>query len=228
MIITLLSASCSYKPQLTAIPLLEKKGDMQIDGTLAPYALSTSLTASYAFSDYLAVQVFGDVGGNLMVYGHGALGYFKQFNDRLVFENYTGFGYGYSKDTRKDYDVEECSGPIKDNYYLGFTQFNLGENWSRRVHLGYGVGIKIGYLFHVHKNVYYDDYWKSNTFSRKINSTVVEPNIFFRIGGKKLKFSIQLNWCFLRQWNYRDYYLDYFPANIGIGMSYRFSTISKK
>jgi hypothetical protein len=217
--IILFSASCSYKPQLTSIPLLEEKGDLQIAGTLSPATISASLTASYAITDHFAAQIFGDIGAN-MSFGQGAIGYFNKFSDRLVFENYSGFGYGHSY---VYLDAEPSS--ITGNHYLGFTQFNIGENYkSSSLTCDYGAGIKIGYLFHngtTYESIMRDIDWIETETPHKMSSIVVEPNLFIRLGGERLKFSIQGNLCFLHSLNHRNELL-YYPFNLGFGISYRF------
>jgi hypothetical protein len=226
----LLSVSCSYKPQLTAIPLLEEKGDLQLDGYLSPITFSASATASYAITNHFAAQVFGDIGGSNMIYGQGALGYFNRFNNRLVIESYTGFGSGHFK-----YNHNADPSWYNGNYYLGFTQFNIGKRVSNRLwRFDYGAGVKIGYLLHDVVKKYSDpvldseNEWIDVTSYYKISRTVIEPNLFFRIGGERLKFSVQGNYCFFYQWNHKDESLFGFPINTGLGVSYRFSTIRKK
>jgi hypothetical protein len=227
--IMLLSVSCSYKPQLATIPLLEEKGDLQLDGAISPLTLSVSTTASYAITNHFAAQIFGDIGINNMIYGQGALGYFNRFNNRLVIESYSGFGGGYSS-VYRDAEPSRCKG----NYYLGFTQKKKKKRVNNRLwRFDYGAGVKIGYLFHdvtISHSVLIPDSeyeWMTVISYHKISSTVIEPNIFVRIGGERLKFSFQGNYCFFHQWNHKDELLYDFPINVGLGISYRFSTIRK-
>jgi len=215
----LLSTSCAYKPQLTSIPLLEKKGDFQIDGTLSPVTISASLTASYAITDHFAVQVFGDA-SPWSYYGQGAIGYYNHFGNGLILENYIGFGYGYSNDLFKDLPLS-----IDENYRMGYTQVNFGKRHNTNpFQFDYGAGIKIGYL--QYNAILHSNYeWIYLNQPVKIITTPIEPNIFIRFGGKHLKFLLQANLCFFHQWNYRNKVIENSIFNMGFGISYRFSTL---
>lgn len=221
----LLFGSCAYKPQLTTIPLMEKKGDLQIDASISPATLSFSASGSYAFTDHIAAQLFGDF-STVMMYGEGAVGFFNGFRNHIVVEGYLGFGGGSFI-----YNTESDSIHYEGNHYLGFTQFNIGKRINnRRLHLDFGGGVKIGYLFHNMSITDIEPNSNRVTTYHQINSTVIEPNIVFRIGGKQLKFSIQGNYSLFHQWNHREKLIHgkkllyACPFNIGLGVSFRIPT----
>lgn len=218
---TLLFSACAYKPQLTSIPLMERKGDLQIDATISPPTLSFSGAASYAFTDHIAAQVFGDISLSTM-YGEGAVGFFNRFRNRIVIESYIGLGGGdfnYSADTKPPRGY-------RGNYYTGFAQFNIGKKNKR---FDYGGGIRMGYVFHDISKIEPDVNGYDVISYYSINSTVIEPNLFMRIGGEYIKFSIQGNYCFLYPWNDRHVkdvtnVLQDCPFNLGVGVSFRIPT----
>ena len=131
----------------------------------------------------------------------GALGLFKGFENNSVVELYGGYGYGSG--------FWNESFKIRDNYQLAFTQFNIGKSDQGRRHIDYGLGLKGGYLF-----CNFDNQENVSTLHKK-DGWIVEPSVFFRFGGSKVKFCTKVNFLWTNTIR-KDYY---YPINISLGVN---------
>lgn len=89
--------------------------------------------------------------------------------------------------------------------------------------MDYGFGLKTGFL---HSNLtdknYYHSYSETGTFTTyEDNSLLIEPSIFLRLGGERLKFNIKLGGCWINKFTHTDKGLPYSPINLGLGLNYR-------
>ncbi len=216
LIISFLITSCAYYPRLTDVPLINKKGDTRLEGgiTVIP---SAHATISYGLTDKIAVQASGSIGGNSTYGVQGAAGIFKNLQNRKVMELYGGFGYGYGEDYK-----DSNPGRIYGNYQVYFVQFNYGKINGKFKNMDYGFGIKTGYL---HTNMTDRNYYEYHSdggpyIAYKDGSLLIEPVLFLRFGGKKLKFQATAGGCYIFKFTNTGKRFPYMPFNIGLGVSY--------
>ena len=215
--IALLTTSCAYYPRLTSIPLIKEKGDTRIEGGITILVPNIQASVSHGVSEKIAIQ--GAISGNpFNYYGHGAIGFYKKvLQDRNVIELYGGFGHGFGN----------LNGSVTDDYQHGnyqvyFTQFNFGNIEKKHGNMETGLGIKFGYI---HTNINFSTEFYHGPEHQK--GIFLEPTGFFRCGGPKWKFHAALG--FGRWFQISDNTEIYwFPANLGLGVSYSFGGISNK
>ena len=206
-----------YHPQTTDIPLISEKKDLRLDAGIS-IVPSAHMTISYGLTDKIAVQTFGSIGSDDRYYFQGAAGIFKKSDNQKVIEFYSGFGYGYGSAYR-----DANPGDLYGNYQLYFVQFNYGKIDCKFANMDYGFGLKTGYL---HSNLtdynYYQFYSETGPFTTyKDNSLLIEPNVFVRFGGERLKFNIKLGGCWINKFTHTDKGLPYSSINLGLGLNYR-------
>ena len=211
-----LSGCVFYETQMTDVPLISKKGDLQMDAgvSLIP---SVFTSVSYGLTDKLALQGYGRLGVT-GYYMQTAMGTYRNFGDGRILELYGGWGYG-NGDAYNDANP----GHLKGNYQLLFTQVNIGKLHYNGAPFDIGVGLKAGYLHTNLKDMnYYDDYDDESIYRvRRDESLLIEPVAVFRFGSKRLKFSFKVgNTLLIKFTNKRDD-LPYGFINFGAGVSYR-------
>ena len=140
----------------------------------------------------------------------GALGVYKAFENNTVVESYSGFGYGIGY-----WGTLFNNG--RDDYYLAFTQFNIGKTNMGAKRMDYGLGLKGGYLkinsvYNWEETIYKKDGW------------IIEPSLFFRFGGKRVKFCTKVNYLWTN--SIVDQY--YFPLSVSMGVNLHLGKVSKK
>jgi hypothetical protein len=218
-IIILLASSCSvYNPQTADIPLINKKNDLRIDAGISSM-VSAHTTISYGLTKKIAVQTFGSIGSNNTYYFQGAVGYFKALGNNKVMEIYTGMGHGYG------YSYKDSNpGSLSGNYNLYFTQVNYGKIDGQFANMDYGFGLKMGYMHSSMTDRNYYDYYSDNGPFTTYNDEnfALEPSAFLRLGGERLKFSVQLGSCWIYKFTNIDNHLPYSYINLGLGLNYRF------
>jgi len=212
----LLSGCVFYETQMTDVPLISKKGDLQVDGgvSLIPSAFTS---VSYGLTDKLALQGYGSIGVT-GYYLQTAVGTYRNFGDGRILELYGGWGYG-NGDAYNDANP----GHLKGNYQLLFTQINIGKLNFDAAPLDIGVGLKAGYLHTDLKDMdYYNDYdGESDYRARRDESLLIEPVAVFRFGSNRLKFSFKVGNTLLLKFTHKDNDLPYGFFNLGAGISYR-------
>ena len=202
-----------YNPQPVDIPLIKEKGDVRVDvgyfmmpdlnyinnsdsviSSLGVHGtFSAGLTDNVAIQTYLSLDVFSKF------HLQTALGLFQGFENKTVVEMYGGFGYGNG-----------LWGESKNDYFLTFTQFNIGQSDLGRAHIDYGLGLKGGFLFANSST------FSSSTFYQN-SGWIFEPSVVFRVGGRRAKYSVKLN--YLRTNTIADEY--YFPFSVSMGANFR-------
>jgi hypothetical protein len=212
----LLNGCCVYQPQPTDIPLIRHKNDLRIDAGISSMPGIHS-TLSYGLTKKIALQVFGSYGSDKARYFQVATGIYKAYENRKVLELYGGFGAGYG-DAYRDANPGHLSGP----YRLYFLQGNAGKYSNKSGHFEYGLGIKTGIL---HTNLTDHNYYNAGTdsgpFSQyKENSLLLEPMVFLRVGGEKVKFSFKIGGCKIFKFANPDRYIPTSNINIGLGISF--------
>ena len=233
-VIILLNSCVAYYPQVVDIPLIKEKGDIRINAGcfVAPSfyenkntevdenedeneteswigdfgvhgTISAGLTDALAFQGYLNFDMFSRI--HLQV----AFGTFHAFEDKTVIELYGGWGYGngYMSTIYKN----------RDDYNLPFAQFNIGKSGMDKLNIDYGLGIKSGYLFCNFSDRYNQGY------IHKKDGWIFEPSIFFRFGGKKVKFNTMVNYLWTN--TIVDEY--YFPICVSFGANFTIGNRNK-
>lgn len=201
-----------YIPSTTNIPLLEKKGEKQVEITASTNSLH--LTGNYAFSNNYSVMINGGIsyknftkyydiftdseshegsaGGVMSIdltddgefaHKYGEIGIGKYNILQKKLKLEVFGGIGYG--IAKDQDVG-ASGIDELNYeadyYLGFIQVNIGRTFKK---LEFGGAVRLATTFFDYT---YQDYYTGLTQNVRFNMFHVEPMAFIRIGGENLKF----------------------------------------
>ena len=210
-IFLMLTNSCIvYHPQIIDIPLISKKNDLRIDAGISIFP-SVNATVSYGLTDKIALQAFGSLGSDERYYFQGATGIFKKYDNQKIMEIYGGYGYGYGR-------VPDNSDPggLYCDYQQYFLQINYGKIDCKFANMDYGLGLKAG-LFH--SNMYFHPYSETTYFD---NNLLIEPTLFLRLGGERLKFNIKLGGCLFNKFTISSNGLPYSNINFGLGLNYIF------
>lgn len=219
----IMMGSCSmYQPQLAPLPLLQEKGELQIQPSVlitpAPHIVF-GLSAAYAPINHLGVQLHGNALGDSNSFIEGAVGYFQKVGDtRGVLEIYAGLGYGNSdKSGFKNSDSGK-----KDHYYgfyrMAFGQINYGFRGLGKCDLGFGL--RMGAMYPNFTN-------NDQLLGRKVNyntdpSMFIEPTLMFRVGGEMVKFTLEIGYSHIFQQPYEDTGLltfTYQPISLSAGVT---------
>lgn len=197
---SMLATSCiMYHPQAVDVPLIHEKNQLEIDGGVSfntlPPIISPSLgvTASYGATDWLAVQAHFGYSGNKSFYTQAAVGGYLPY-EKFVFEGYLGYGFGhsYGDNDKKNGGRQEVQG----NYHLPFAQVDAGWASLADGHIDVGLGMKVGLYMPDMTDITYDaDGGIKDRSLYTANSCLLEPQIFFRGGGKHLKASLRVGYC---------------------------------
>jgi hypothetical protein len=214
-----LNACNVYTHQTVDIPLINKKKELRADAGISLKELFYG-TISYGLTDKIALQTFFNKSYGFRFFFQNAVGYFRDLGNRNIMEIYSGFAFGYTDAGNHDVPTR-----LKGPYQLYFTQFNFGKIDCQFANADIGIGIKAGYLhsnlqnsnFFTHYSPYFGSYEPL-----VVNSFLLEPNAFVRIGGEKLKFSLKLGTCWRYQFTHKDKQLPIDKLNIGLGLNYRF------
>ena len=221
LLLSCLATSCwMYKPELADIPLIDHKGDMRLNGALyfnpEPafndrigyfFIPVPGISASFSagISDLWAINTFAEYQGNVY-YTHAAAGLYRAFN-RSVLEGYLGLGYGHG---HAYWDAEPASADIK--YLLPFVQVNYG--WHLNPHNVIGFSLKTGDYIPVASRINHP--CEDPTYP--VQAPLIEPQVFFRTGGEKVKFQLQMGYAHLFGWPQKGI-LSYHPLSISTGIS---------
>ncbi len=219
LFVSLMMSGCMvYHTQTTDIPLISKKNDLRIDAGVSVIP-SAHATISYGLTDKIAIQGFGSIGTDDGYYFQLATGHYKNMGNSRVLELYGGFGYGYG-DAYKDANP----GNLFGDYQLYFGQVNYGKIADELSNLEIGFGIKAGYL---HSKLTDKNYYEKISLTGPYKtyhdeSLLFEPTGFIRVGGKKLKFSVQLAGTVMYKFTNTNKNFPYSYINVGFGINYRF------
>ena len=209
--LSLMTTGCwLYKPQLADVPLIEQKGDVRVAGSVYLYpATGATATMSAGLTNHLALQLHTDYESRDVHYSHAALGLYRSLGKR-VWEGYLGVGYG-NGDVYIDAEAASARGP----YFCGFAQFNYG--WHLNEHSDIGLSMKAGRMFSCFRGVSRGYSFSENPFGPQWN-TLLEPQVFFRVGGECVKFQTQLGYTHMFPWP-KDSVLRYVPLSFSMGIS---------
>ena len=216
LISLMISGCCVYHPQTIDIPLIRGKNDLRIDAGVSVIP-TAHVTISYGLTNKLAIQAFGSVGSDKKYYFQVAPGFYKEIGKQRVMELYGGFGSGYGS-VFKDANPGKMFGA----YQLYFVQYNLGRYSTGSEHTEYGFGIKTGYFrSNLTDRNYYSFYSETGPFNKyKESSLLVEPIMFFRFGGEKVKFRINAGVSRVIKISNPHNYIPVAIFNMGFGVNF--------
>ena len=214
----LILQGCAYYPQLTDIPLISEKGDLQVDAGITT-CITANVTASYGLTDKIALQVFGSIVNGY--YFQAAAGPYKKLKNGSILELYNGIGYGYG-DAYNDANPGHLSG----NYQVVFSQLNYGVTNRSFLNSDLGISLKTGYMHSYMKDDNYYDIYSYDPYRQvdfiRDHSILLEPTAFWRFGGKNLKFGIKAGTVLFYEFTSQNKSFPVGPLNIGMSLSYRF------
>lgn len=219
-------SSCSvYHPQMVDMPLLTHKGDGHVDMSLSmdmllvPTSMEANLSASYAATDWLAVQAAGVYDFSKTGFAQAALGYYHPWH-KFVFETYLGggTGYSYSPVDKKKENGEYAEG----GFNMVFAQVDAGWVSLLSGHFDLGLGLKGGLLFPD-----FTHYSAINSSGQRTSEVytethmLIEPMVMMRFGGEHLKLSLKVGLTNVSR-NGESAQFDYSPIGVSAGLNYRF------
>ena len=231
-IVSMALTSCiAYRPQVVEMPLIHEKGELQVNGSIglsAPFGDAwLGATASYGATDWLAVQAHANWNGAAGGYGQVAAGAFKAWN-KAVLEGYVGYGLGGN-----NWNDKNNGRTFSALYNLPFLQADFGWAGLANGHLDIGLGLKAGCLFPNIVNTKPATETQPESIMRStVPAALVEPQIFLRAGGKRLKWTLNLGYCYLRGTGsdpdpFAGANAIYMPFTINTGLTYDFNVINK-
>lgn len=212
-----------YQPQLADVPLIDHKGDFRLSmqGYLFHNA-GLQATVTTGLTNHLSVQAHSNLRLNNCYYGHLAMGFFFPIDEHMVFETYVGCGQGHGEKEDVDHSYKTSG-----TFTLPFLQCNFGLTNLTKAHIDFGASLKGGVLvpdFHI---VYSDN---TPSLHYMQGNWLIEPQLFFRIGGEHIKYNLQLGFCWLN--DMRDYQdphfglgthtITYTPISLSMGVSFYF------
>ena len=211
--LTFMMSGCwLYKPQLADVPLIEHKGDVRVAGSVYLFpATGATATISAGLTNRMALQLHTDYESRDVHYSHASLGLYRSLGKR-VREGYLGIGYG-NGDVYIDASPASAHGP----YFCGFGQFNYG--WHLSEHSDIGFSMKVGRMFSYFRGSYkeYNDLYGDDPFGPRW-STLLEPQVFFRVGGECVKFQTQLGYTHMFLWPKANV-MRYIPLSFSVGVN---------
>ena len=240
-LLALLVSGCSiYHPQAVDIPLVNHRGDLQVDlsaglsAWVLPDVLTLNTTASYGLNDWLATQAHLNYGFE-NVYGQLALGAYATFGSHGVVEGYLGTGLGGAWRGRTSYDADDDDDDDKSSgsrsyeydghFLLPFVQGNFGWRGLAGGHIDLAFGLKVGaYQPDFTYKSYNDDdeIFPSRTSRYTTPNLLLEPQFQFRVGGEHVKWNLRLGFAWMNDVYGADVNLTYDWLTLSTGLTFFF------
>lgn len=222
-----LASSCVvYHPHNADLPLLHEKGEMQVDASAslsAPLLAHPALNASFSYAPLsaLGIQASVSVTNVNTFYAQALAGTFHPFG-KMVLEGYLGYGYGMSCNNNIN-TVRDLHYRVDGHYNLYFGQVDLG--WVSLLDgiIDFGMGVKGGMMHSQWEKVLLPED-SPETLEETFFGThyLIEPQLMFRIGGQKVKFSINLSYAYLTDWPKENNFFNYERFSGSLGLHFRF------
>lgn len=241
--VALLATGCSiYHPQAVSIPLVNHKGDAQVDlsvglsAWILPDVLTLNATGSYGFTDHLAGQAHLNFGFD-NTYGHIAAGAYTTMGKYGVVEGYLGFGLGGAWRDRTSYDSDDFDDDddksTKDgrsyeydgHFMLPFAQGNIGLRGLANGHIDLAFGLKAGAFMPDFDYRSYDpDGTLSESRSKLYTTTnfLIEPQFQFRVGSEQVKWNLRVGLAWLSDLPGASVYLVFDWITVSTGLTFAF------
>lgn len=239
LLFTLFLSSCAtqYMPTGSFIPLMEEKKDIKaalsistnsLQGAIAyspfkHFALKTD--AGFSYNNLITIEDNGYLIENLLnlplpanhKYFETSAGYFNKFNKRIIYEIYTGVGYGRTK-----FYLHCGTGTYQGEYF----QPNINLNFAYKLKNNYiGTSVKTNYNFYNVSGTRRDGENCYNVFK----TISYEPYIFFKTD---LRIILTLKVGTLLHNNYKEdviisendqQSIEYSKLHISLNISYNFN-----
>lgn len=224
----LLLTQCSfYSPSISSPVVIDKKGQVQLDGNisvsnylLTPIGFHGSV--AYGIADNASAQLSASyISGCNNEFG-GTVGYYYDLNKNLKVGAFPGFNFGYVFLDEEYVDImggQSYTYSWRGNYLSPY--FRLQFLFDNK-YMTIGLGTKAG--------MYYPKL-KVNNLPKNQNAFLLEPSIFIMpsLWNDDLRISINSSFSKLFSVNngsvdyHGDYPLDYNNVIVSIGLNYRFS-----
>lgn len=217
----ILVTGCSvYTPQPVDIPLINKKKEVRAEFGYCYHEMFFGSVAA-GLTNKLAFQTYFNRSYDSRYFFQNAAGYFKDLGNNKVMEVYGGFAFGRTEAGNHDIPTR-----LKGPYQLYFAQFNYGKIDIHPANIDLGLGLKLGFLhsdlldynYFTHIDQPIDMEW----LPLVVNNLILEPHVFIRLGGKRLKVNLKAGGCFHYQLDHKDKPLPFIKVSGGIGINYRF------
>lgn len=226
-LLTLAFTSCVvYHPHNTDIPLLREQGDLHVDGSFsmsAPLMAAPALNATVAYAplNMLGVQAaasFTDIGTYHL---QAAAGTYFPFG-LSVLECYIGYAHGAAKHDTVSNLLNETF-RTEGSYNMVFSQINFGWSGLDEDCIDVGFGLKCGLLTpDFVKYQVANDGTESIAAQYDTPSFLIQPQLMFRFGWPKVKFSVNVAYAALSDWPTDDNYFNYERFSAGLGIHFTF------
>lgn len=221
----------AYNPQCVDIPLIERKGEVKLEGgaVVLDKTLVGHISTAAGVTDHIAIQghIHGlaNKSGLRIKYMQLATGYYNKMG-RLNTELYLGYGFNTFAYTLESDADPHPYGREDGNNHIAFAQFNCGWNHLANSHIDIAFGLKVGYMHdsRIRTNYYYDWYYNDNLgrwsteYSIVGNRLLLEPTAEIRIGWTHFKPSLMIGYYHA----FPDDYMTGLRLSIRLGLTYRF------
>lgn len=224
---SMLFTSCIvYHPHNVDIPLLNEPGTLHADASISmtgPLMAAPAINATVAYApvNMLALQAAASVTNAHSYYMQAAGGTYFPFG-LSVLECYIGYGHGYSHtDTIRNlnHETHRVEGP----YNIVFSQINFGWADLDDGCIDVGFGLKGGLLIPKWDKIRLESDGTETLIERHDQPHfLLEPQLMFRFGWEKFKFSINASFSFLDSWPTENNYFNYERFGVGLGIHYEF------
>ena len=215
-----------YHPHNVDIPLLSERGQLHVDGSVsmsAPLLVAPALNATVAWAplDMFGVQASASVTDFKNCYFQAAGGTYFPFGN-AVLECYLGYGHGLSYDDSVG-DLNHHHYTVDGSYNRVFSQINFGWAGLDDGGIDVGMGLKGGLL-----TPKWDKIERlsdgTETLAERHDQVhfLLQPQLMFRFGWQKVKFSVNVAYAFLTDWPTENNYFNYERFSAGLGMHLMF------
>ena len=226
LLVGLVSSCVVYHPHNADIPLLHEKGEMQLDASAsisAPLLAHPALNASFSYAPLqaLGLQASFSITEWNTYYAQALAGTFFPFG-KTVLEGYLGYGYGNSCNNNIN-TIRDVHYRVDGHYNLYFGQVNLGWVDLLDGEIDFGMGVKGGMMQSQWEKVLLQE-----DGTEKLEETLdtphllFEPQVMFRIGGQKVKLSINVSYAYLTDWPTENNFFNYDRFSASLGLHFRF------
>jgi hypothetical protein len=252
----MISCSSMYIPSNSGTPLFTQKNEKQVEVSVSTN--SARFACGYAFSEKYAVILNGNIsyknftnrydllsenteiaidvipdlfGANVKIgefanrYIEMGLGRYNLINGKWKLEAFVGYGYGIADDTSWNMNYHA-------NYNLCFAQMNYGI-----VHRHFDFGSSLRLAGSSYNFKWTDETEYTTIHHRDFNLLHIEPQVFFRFGGKFLKGVVRLGYSYsvaFHSFNnvdlvkgVHDGKLQTTALHFSLGLNYKFGTKKK-
>ncbi|HBF88182.1 MAG TPA: hypothetical protein DDX39_06020 [Bacteroidales bacterium] len=224
LFILIISGCAVYYPQVTPPNLINKKGDLNVQGggTLySPYMYPDGVygSASYGINSFISSQVYSSYkifsGANF----EGNISLYKNITPKIFVSGTVGYSYGFNK--VEMWNMKYGDYTWKGNYNLQFGKIIFSKTSKL---FEWGTQLKIGVLSPDYTKKYNGENDEIIVKNVNQNGISYEPGFFVKYNSSsRMEYYVQLSACYIEPINKPDYYtLPYwYFGNVGFGVSYK-------